>query len=379
MDRHPQILFLFSDTGGGHRSAAKAIIEALDDKYGELVSTEMVDFLEDYAPWPFHLLPKIYPSMTRILGLWNLMYRLSDSPRRSRLITTSAWPYVRKATQTLIRQHPSDLIVSLHPLANATFLNALGQGNHRPPFITIVTDLITTHAIWYHCQPPPDLCLVPTEAARQIALKNGLDSQYVRVTGLPVASDFSAPSRKTSLVLKACIGWPEEFPVVLLIGGGDGMGPLERIAQSIAFAQLPATLVIVTGRNQDIKDRLENQKWPIPTFIYGFVHEMAEIMQAADILVTKAGPSTICEALNLGLPMVFYSRVPGQEDGNISYVVSAGAGIWAPQPEDVVAAIRDWIRHPEKHAQAAASCGRLARPNAARQVAEILAQQVGVT
>ena len=105
---------------------------------------------------------------------------------------------------------------------------------------------------------------------------------------------------------------------------------------------------------------------------------MAEFMQAADILVTKAGPSTICEALNAELPMVLYNRLPGQEDGNISYVVSAGAGVWAPWPEDVVAAIREWIQHPEKYNQAAASCRRLARPDSAHQIAEILAKQVGI-
>ena len=378
MDGRAKILFLFSDTGGGHRSAAKAIIGALDDVYGEIISTEMVGFLEDYAPWPLNLLPDLYPYMTRVPSIWKLMYRLSDSPRRSQWVTASAWPYVRKAARTLIRQHPSDLIVSLHPLANATFLNALGQGNHRPPFITIVTDLITTHAIWHHCQPPPDLCLVPTEAARQIALKNGMDSQRVRVTGLPVASCFKISSRKTSLALKARLGWSVELPVVLLIGGGDGMGPMEKIARSIACAELPATLVIVTGRNQGMKERYQKQKWPIPTFIYGFVDEMAEFMQAADILVTKAGPSTICEALNAELPMVLYNRLPGQEDGNISYVVSAGAGVWAPWPEDVVAAIREWIQHPEKYNQAAASCRRLARPDSAHQIAEILAKQVGI-
>ncbi len=379
MDRRARILFLFSNTGGGHCSAAKAIIGALENEYGEFVSTEMVDFLEDYAPWPLNLLPNIYPYLTRVPGVWKLMYRLSDGPRRSQWVTSTAWPYVRKAARTLLRQHPSDLIVSLHPLANATFLHALELENHRPPFVTIVTDLVTTHSIWYHHQPTPDLCLVPTEAAHQIALQNGLEARRVLVTGLPVSAGFSVSSRKTSSTLKSRLGWPIELPVVLLVGGGDGMGSLEKIAQSIVGAKLPATLVVVTGRNRDLKARLQSKKWSSPTFIYGFVNEMAEFMQAADILVTKAGPGTICEALNVGLPMVLYDRLPGQEDGNIPYVVSAGAGVWAPQPEDVVAAIRDWIQHPERYHQAAASCRRLARPDAAYQIAEILAAQVGIS
>jgi 1,2-diacylglycerol 3-beta-galactosyltransferase len=66
---------------------------------------------------------------------------------------------------------------------------------------------------------------------------------------------------------------------------------------------------------------------------------------AADVLVTKAGPGTICEALNAGLPMALYSRLPGQEEGNIDYVCKNGAGVWAPHPECIVAALRNWVEN----------------------------------
>jgi 1,2-diacylglycerol 3-beta-galactosyltransferase len=101
-------------------------------------------------------------------------------------------------------------------------------------------------------------------------------------------------------------------------------------------------------------------------------------MQAADILVTKAGPGTISEAFNAGLPMILYSRLPGQEDGNVSYVTSQGAGVWAPHPDRIVAAVKNWIECPEEWSQAANASRRLARPDAARQIARILAAQVGV-
>ena len=156
------------------------------------------------------------------------------------------------------------------------------------------------------------------------------------------------------------------------------MGPLEKTARAIAAANLPVSLVVIAGRNRDLKSRLEGQQWPIPTLIYGFVKEMPDFMQAADILVTKAGPGTISEAFNAGLPMILYSRLPGQEDGNVSYVNSHGAGVWAPHPEMIVAAVKNWIDHPEKWDQAAEACRRLARPEAARRVARILAAQVGV-
>ncbi len=369
----PHILFLFSDTGGGHRSAAEAIIEALHLEFGDKITTEMVDIFKEYAPRPLNRVPELYPKMVRVPQAWGLGFRISDGHRRARLITASAWPYVRGAVRTLLAQPPSDLIVSLHPLANAPVLRALGR--NRPPFVIVVTDLVSAHALWYHRLA--DLCIVPTEAARERALKYGLRPERVQVVGLPVAERFCRPAADKN-ALRSRYGWPQDRPLVLLVGGGEGMGPLEKTAHAIASAQLPISLVIVAGRNQNLKAKLEAFKWPIPTFIYGFVREMPEFMQAADILITKAGPGTISEALNAGLPMVLYSRLPGQEDGNISYVEAEGAGIWAPRPEQVVSAIRTWVEKPHLRQQAAAACRRLARPDAARQIARILAERVGV-
>jgi 1,2-diacylglycerol 3-beta-galactosyltransferase len=96
-------------------------------------------------------------------------------------------------------------------------------------------------------------------------------------------------------------------------------------------------------------------------------------MRAADVLITKAGPGTISEAFIAGLPIILYSKVPGQEDGNVGYVVEEGAGVWAPEPEKVVAALWNWLEHPERLKKAAETAGRLARPDAARQIARLLA------
>lgn len=366
----PRILFLFSDTGGGHRSAAEAVIEAIQLEYGDQIRTEMVDIFKDYAPRPLNRIPMWYPGMVRIPQLWELGYRISDGQRRARVITGSAWPYVRRAVRTLVQQHPSDLIVSLHALANAPVLRAIKSGAH-PPFVTIVTDLVSTHALWYHRQV--DLCIVPTEEARLRALRFGLRAEQVKVIGLPVADRFcTSPGSKHEL--RAQLGWQQDRPVVLLVGGGDGMGPLGQTARAIAASGLPVTLAVITGRNAALKAELEAIKWNIPTFIYGFVRNMPELMNAADILVTKAGPGTISEALNAGLPMILYSRLPGQEEGNVAYLTQSGAGIWAPKPRQIVQAIRQWIENPAALQHARQTCAQIARPQAARQIARLLVE-----
>ncbi len=368
-NQQAHILFLFSDTGGGHRSATEAIIEALQLEYGDRYTTEMVDIFKDYAPPPLQLLPALYPRMVRAPRAWGLGYHLSDGPKRVSVLSASAWPYVRNAYRRLVKEHPSDLIVSVHSLANEPVLRALGR--QRPPFVTVVTDLVSVHASWYHRWV--DLCIVPTEAARRRALKYLLKPEQVRVVGLPVADRFCLSPGDVE-GLRDHLGWPTDCPVVVLVGGGEGMGPLEKVVPAISKAKLPIALVVITGRNKGLKAKLEANDYPMPTFVYGFVREMPDFMRAADVLVTKAGPGTITEALNAGLPMILYSHLPGQESGNIPYVVSEGAGVWAPRPNQIVAMLRNWLDNPDQYDQAVQACKRAARPDAARQIAHILVE-----
>lgn len=363
------IVFLFSDTGGGHRSAAEAIIEAIQLEYGAAITTQMVDIFKDYAPLPFNRMPDLYPEMVRVPELWGLGYRISNGRRRFGLLQASIWPYVRRSLRTLVRQHPADLIVSVHPLANAVMLRALGE--QRPPFITVVTDLVTAHASWYH--PRTDLCIVPTEEAGRRALHYGLKPNQVKVIGLPVADRFCRPGDDLPTIRQR-LGWPLDKPMAVLVGGGEGMGPLAQTAKAIADSQLDLGLAVICGRNQKLKTELEAKSWPMPTFIYGFVREMPDFMRAADVLVTKAGPGTVSEALNSGLPMILYSRLPGQEDGNVAYVTDIGAGVWAPQPAQIAHVLKNWIEHPDQLQQAKAACQKMARPDSARQIARTLVE-----
>lgn len=365
----PRILILFSDTGGGHRSAAEAVIEALDRLAPQRYTIRMVDIFKDYAPPPLNLAPAMYPHMVRLPQAYRLGYRLSDGQRQARLLIGVTWPYVRRAARRLAREHRPDIVVSFHPLAVAPVLKALGP--YRPPFITVVTDLVSAHALWYHRRV--DLCLVPTEAAKQRALQYGLRPEQVRVVGLPVSSRCSEPAGDR-LALRAALGWPTDRPIVLLVSGAEGMGPIFHTARAIARPGGNFALAIVAGRNERLRQRLQSTTWEVPTFIYGFERRLPDMLRAATLLVTKAGPGTIAEALNAGLPMVLFSRLPGQEEGNVDYVVDEGVGVWAPGPLLAAQAVHHWLSRPEEIEKAASACRRIARPNAAREVATLIAR-----
>ena len=367
-----RLLFLFSDTGGGHRSAASAVAQALRDLQGAQAQIKLVDGLADYAPRPLNRLGHAYPYMVRLRGWpWAAGYHLSDGPRRVMLLTKGWQPPVRAAIAQLLRDHPADAIVCCHPIFNHLVLRALTGVEDRTPLITLVTDLIGAHAFWF--VPGATRCLVPTAEARQRALACGQPAERILVTGLPVDSRFVAAAQEDHLAVRHRLGLEIDLPVVLLVSGAEGMGSLRRLGRAMADSGVQAQLVVVTGRNERLRAMLTAEKWPLPVRVEGFVHNMHEWMRAADLLVTKAGPSTVSEALVMGLPMVLSSALPGQERPNVNYVVQAGAGVWAPTPGRVAAAVRELLTPGNRRlAQMAARARSLAQPDAARRVADVV-------
>jgi len=368
----PHFVFLFSDTGGGHRSAAEAVIGALERTYPDQSTYEMVDIFRDYAPHLLDRLPDIYPPLSRKPKLLGQIYQLSDDPRVIGVILKILWPYIRSSLARLIDEHPRDFFVAVHPLINIPLGHALEKTKSNIPFITVVTDLVTTHTTWFSSHA--NMIIVPTEEACQVGLKWGISPHRLKVIGLPVAEHFSQ-NEITPRDLRLRLDWPLDEPVVLIMGGGEGMGQIETIAAAIDEARQPVTLVIVAGRNKALRQRLEARSWKTPTRVYGFVQEMPDFMHAADILLTKAGPGTISEAISAGLPVILFSRLDGTEVGNVRYLVDHGAGIWAPSPDKAVAAVIRWLEHPEERTRASSVCRTLSRPQAAREIADLLMTQ----
>jgi 1,2-diacylglycerol 3-beta-galactosyltransferase len=316
-------------------------------------------------------MPELYPEMVKAKGLWQASFYATDGRARVRALTASLWPVARMAAIKLVRDHPADLIVTVHPLANSFALRALGAD--RPPFYTVVTDMVTTHALWFDTRA--DRIFVPTELASQRARTYHIPAEKLEVVGMPVADRFCTPSGNKKALRKK-LGWPENKPTVLLVGGGDGIGPLGKTARAIDESGLDVALIVICGRNKKLKTSLESQTWDNPAFIYGFTRDLPDFMRAADVIVTKAGPGTIAEALNANLPIILYSKIAGQEDGNVTFVESEGVGVWAPKSHLVVRALTRWICRPKERERVIENAHRAARPDAARHIARVLGERL---
>jgi 1,2-diacylglycerol 3-beta-galactosyltransferase len=363
-DQPVRLLFLFADVGGGHRAPAEAVRDALRRTVGKAAAVELVDMLADYAPWPYNRGQETYTRTVRFARPFEqLMYRLLNGRRRMRIGASVMWRPMRRATRELLADHPVDLVVTFHPTYSypLTWL--------KIPCAFVFTDLITNHALW--CAPGAERYIVPTELARTGALSHGLPPERVSVTGLPVHPRFVDPPPAREQICQK-LGMDCRKPIVLLAGGGEGLGRVYDIAYAIGQADLDAQLVIITGRNQKLREQLEDIEWTLDTRILGFTRDMPDWMAVSSVLITKSGSNTLAEALVRGLPMILFERVGGQEQRNPQYIEYSGAGVYCPRPAKIVNTLREWLSNPEQLKSLSDNARQIARPQAAFDVAKIV-------
>jgi 1,2-diacylglycerol 3-beta-galactosyltransferase len=388
------ILFLIADTGAGHRSAANAIRNAMmlisqkeqEEWYARQQNNtedtdvlapptyhiEIVDAFEEYSHFPLRGFIKLYgPTVRYSPNLYGRAFKLSNRARGVATVQTVSTPLIHKGLLRLITSVRPDVIVSVHPLLNHLTIRALQDLNMHIPFITVVTDLVSLHYSWF--APGADAYVVPTEQAKQLYLKRGLDPERVYVLGMPIDPKFTLPvESKESLQHK--LGLEAGVPVVLLVSGGEGSGLWPTI-QAISKARLQVQLLIVTGRNRRLYMHLQRirSSLHVPAKVLGFVQNMPEIMHASDVIVTKAGPGTICEALACGLPLILNSYLPGQEEGNVSYVLENNVGSIAHNSIELVDAIRRLVKPgSEVMSQQLENAKRISRPRASFEIADFI-------
>lgn len=367
-----EVLTLMSDTGGGHRSAAEAIAEGLEHVRPGEFDVQLLDFIADATPFPLNRAGRLYrPAVDYGGPLWGWFWRLNDGHRRMAILLKLFTPWAMSTLAQVLRQTRPQTIVSVHSLSNHLAVQAVRRLGRPIPVITLVTDLQRAYTSWF-C-PDVNLCLVPSDAVRQKALACGLSPQQIKVVGLPVSLKFGRELEGKS-ERKEKLGLKPDLPALLVVGGGEGMGKLFPIARAIAEARLPAQLLVVAGRNGSLKRRLERVAWEIPTTVFGFVDHMPELMAASEVIITKAGPATISEAIACGLPIIISGAIPYQEDLNAAYVVENGVGQLADDPREIVSLLREWLRPGNGELdRMAKNAHRLAQPETTLEVARLIA------
>jgi 1,2-diacylglycerol 3-beta-galactosyltransferase len=365
----PRVSILTANAGGGHLAAADSLAEALVDQ----ADVSILRLMDDHSPFPISHFSDGYGFLVHYAPrLYHIVYRFAASRSRLMLTERAVYPLVRRRLDAALRGQDADLWISVHHLQIDTALWLLREQGSVAPFVTVVTDPVTAPVAWF--SPAVDLCVVATEAARDVALACKIPRDRVRVIGLPIRRAFAEMRGRPKAEVRSHLGLAPDRPLILMSGGGAGVGRLLPIAQAVTHAlrghQTQPQVAIIAGRNSVLEQRLRAETWPIPVTVLGYVNNMAEWLAAADLFITKAGPGALAEAACLSTPALITDYIPGQEVGNVTWAAEHGAGVFEPDTDRIADLVSDLFRpgNPELVRMSAAA-GELARPDAAQQIA----------
>jgi processive 1,2-diacylglycerol beta-glucosyltransferase len=367
----PRILVLSASVGAGHLRAAEAVELALRQTLPDAI-VRNVDVLEMTNRLFKRLYGQFYLDLVNkaphALGYF---YDMLDQPRSPKARSDKLRLYLEKlnlkAFVKFLKEEPWDLVINTHFLP-AEIIASLRQKKELDlPHVTASTDF-ETHRLWVN--QPCDRYFTATPEGALYLQHWGVPAADTFVTGIPIHPVFSTPKDR-----KACIakhGLADDRPIVLQLSGGFGVGPIEKIFHGLLGVEQPIQLVTITGRNEKLKDQLSKIKPPDrhKVKVMGFTKEIDELMQAADLVVSKPGGLTTSEVLARGAVMVIVNPIPGQESRNSDYLLENGAAIKANNLATLGFKVNALLKDPVRLEVLRANVRRIAKPRAAFDVVE---------
>ncbi len=355
-----KILTFSASIGAGHVSAAEALCQAYQEQFGGEVCH--VDFLRYASPKLSKVVEQTYYLMTkRVPSLYRFIYEMEDRPR-SLSKKLEVYIGINKYVE-LIKKFQPDFIISTHflPAAVVSYM----YNRYPIPNGVVLTDYIS-HQIWVY---PHNQLLFVAHAQMKEALKElGVDASRIKVTGIPARPSFKKDVNRTEIKEKLQVY--ADRPLVLLMSGGNAIGPLTQVLESLKPLRDRLQVVTITGKNRQAYEELQLMiKKLQPTWrVLGFVDNMHDWMAAADLLISKPGGLTVTETLISELPMLIIRPTPGQEDGNTEFLVNSGAGIYIEKVEEISLIIEELLDNPARLLAMRENARHLAKPDATEKI-----------
>lgn len=371
-----KILIVYATAGIGHAKAAFAVRKAFDDpglrESLPDVEITLIDSLDHTTPFFKRSYLNTYLLLVKkLVWVWGALYRLANIPlfdrmvRKMRRLNNSI--FCGKFVAYLLSEKP-DIIISTHFLANEVVSNLKERGLLSSRLMSVVTDY-RAHAFWF--AKGIDAYIVGSEDAGEDLVKWGAARSAIKVFGIPVEPEFVRDEPADKDKARRSLGIAERKFTILLVGGGFGVGPIEKILGIVGHWKGPLQVAVICGYNKVLLERVRLLKagTEIDIYEFGFVKNMHEFMEAADVLISKSGGITVSEALAKELPMLVVAPIPGQESGNCDYLVRKGASLRIRDLGNLIDVLKSFVENPERVDALKDKIRKIRRPNALFDIA----------
>jgi hypothetical protein len=340
--KSPTICIYYFDTGGGHGSAAEAIKAGLESVIEQEVSPEgnLSVFCQPITEQSHPLigcLVALYNHLARHHTTWIKYYY--DLLHLLRLESDSFYALYHSLLSKLLKTHSPTLIVAVHPMLAEALAMARDKALDRSVKIAVViTD--PNERLWkaWACKQA-DLIIAPNEIVRARLLGWGIDADKIQVLGMPVHPKFLSQSLTSRGEFLSKLGLSADVFTVCINSGWAGNEHLLDTYLALAKCNRKLQAVFLSGHNKTLCEKALRtaQKTNIPTAVLPFCDQMAELMNAVDVMITKAGGLTTYQALARRLPLVFDNTIEPmpQEAPTMEMLVGCGMYGRLDRPMDI--------------------------------------------
>lgn len=360
-----KVLIIYATAGVGHKKAAEAIYDEIKNNRNHEVA--IIDSL-DYTPRFFKFIySQGYSFLVRRLPLvWGFFYWLTDFISVKKIIILCRrccnFANSRRLTKFLLDERPQ-VIISTHFFANQTISRLKKKNCLSTRLICVITDF-TIHSFWF--ADGVDLYTVANPELKNQLISKGMKQEMIEVAGIPVKPIFLKLQNKDDVRRELGIN-PDIF-TVLIVTGTIGVGPIEKIVKVLKD---DVQLLVVCGRNKRLFDKLSRLR-SSSVRIFGLVDNLDELMDASNVVVTKAGGLTISESLAKNLPMIFFTWIPGQEIENAKLMKKQGAAFIIKDINRIKNTILRLKDNPQEIENMKKSIKSIAMPGAAQKISSLI-------
>ena len=344
--------------GAAHRRAALALQKAFRGLNG--ADAEVIETLQYCTPW----FRAYYDSYVIPLALWPGLWRWIESKQHQAASTGPGWLY-RRGAQPLfryLRRYAPEAVIATE--VGACELAALYKRQANAGFALIGVELMDFNRAWI--QPEVDLYMTTHEDLAAELVSAGAAPSRVVTTGQPIDPVFASLPPKA--VVREKLGVRKDALQILVTLGSQGFGRPELILEEIFKVPHPLEVVMATGRNRRVLERLRKYCERMPRVrVLGWVDNMHEWMQASDLMISKPGGGTLNEGFACGLPMLAFNPLPGNEERTCRWIEKWRAGMWIRKPEDLAVTLTALLADREKLDALRSRVIELARPHSARE------------
>lgn len=344
-----KIVIFTSTGGGGHLTVSNALEQELSNSYDVKQTLILGDILKKIDPaqmLTFGYLKGEDAYNYLVKNQWNVTLNTAMKCAMSYFSLRSNG--IKKLLKKFLEQQQPQLIISVFHLFNRHILDVAEELDI--PFILAPTDLDALSFVHNIHDPRYNkfrfaLPFANDQIRQKIESSNISDDKIV-ITGFPLQKTFF--ENKDRHQIKMMFNVSDGKPIILVLMGAQGSKAMLQFAQQLSSLKHEAHIIFCLGKNEKIKEKINQIHFPsfITYSCIGFTNAISDLMNIADIIISKSGTVSVCEALYSNLPMILDAthKVLAWEQFNHQFITSNGFGTSLSNPQQLCSIINEWLQ-----------------------------------